>query len=202
MKNSKAFTVISLLTVLLVGMSACSNTSSDHPSTKSHSQSNKTSQTESNSKNNNSDSPSEKVNRSNENNESENTFYGQWQIKGVIAFGPAGTYSSDDIKTLTGKQLTFSKERATCFGDKIEVMNTTADHPIYKKTVIAKKDFPPYYRVTFDELGINGDSITKVDVTGTKGICSVFFITQDKNKLISHGGGVFFELDRLSDAGF
>lgn len=203
MKKSRVFIVASLLAVLLVGTSACEN-SSEGSSSQNQSQPNTVNHSNNRSKTNKSStsstqSPSTNVDSSDKNNGNEEAFYGQWQIKKVIAFGPAGTYSSDDIKTLTGKQLTFSKESATCFGDQMNSLNNTTNNPVYKKTVISKSDFPSNYRVTFDKLGIKGASITEVDATGTKGICSVFFITQDNNKLILFGGGVFFELDRISN---
>lgn len=136
---------------------------------------------------------------SNGSKESEESFYGEWQIKKDIASGPVGSYSSDDVKTLAGTHLTLSKDSATCFGDNIEIMNNTVTNPVYKKIVIAKNDFPTNYRVTFEQLGINGNSVTEVEATGPKGICTVFFITPNNNKLILFGGGTFFELEKLSN---
>lgn len=216
----------SLLAVLLVGMSACSHTSGEDTSTKNESKADNTSQStddSSQSKGSSTDSTvksdnsgeknddeqtsnsSDKVakdtiaNTASKNSDPKEIFYGQWQIQQAIAFGPAGTYSSDELKTLEGKPLTFSKKRATCFGDQMDSLNHTITNPVYKRTVRSKKDFESGYRVTFDKLGIKEDSITEVDATGTKGICNVFFITQDNNKLILYGGGVFFELDRFSN---
>jgi hypothetical protein len=131
-----------------------------------------------------------------ENNES---FYGEWQLKKDKASGPVGTYSSDDVKALAGKHLTFSKDSATCFGDKVEIMNNTVTNPVYKKRVITKNDFQSDYRVTFEQLGINENSVTEIEATDTRGICTVFFITPDNYKLILLGGGTFFELDKFSN---
>lgn len=145
------------------------------------------------------ESSSTNSNSSNEKSESEEEiFYGQWRIINVKAYGPAGTYSNDDVKKLIRKQLVFSKESATNFGDKIEDMDETVTDPVYKKTVIAKNDFPTNYRVTLEQLGIDGDSVTKVDASSTQGIGTVFFLTPDNNKLILFGGGTFFELEKLT----
>ncbi|WEG13233.1 hypothetical protein PU629_02390 [Pullulanibacillus sp. KACC 23026] len=131
--------------------------------------------------------------------ESEIFFYGQWQIKKAIAYGPAGTYSSNDIQTITGKQLVLSKDQVTCFGDNFEVMKHTATHPVYTKKVIAKSTFPTNYRVNFEQLGITGDSVTELDATDANGLCLVSFITSDSQKLILYGGGTFFELDKVTN---
>jgi len=219
----KVFISIILSTILLLALSAC-ETSSEGTAAQNQSQPETSIKTKNSSKSNDlkesstskPNTPSKTINGSNtdnssrnsqqssspnslnENNESKEAFYGQWQINKVIVYGPAGTYSSDDVKMLIGKQLTFSKDQATCFGDKMEDLNETVTNPVYKKTVIAKNDFPANYRVTFEQLGINSDSVTKVDATSTKGIGAVIFITPDNNKLILFGGGTFFELDNLS----
>jgi hypothetical protein len=126
----------------------------------------------------------------------EEPYLGQWQIKKELAFAPASTYSNDDIKAMIGKKLTFSKESATCFGDNIEYLNNTAVNPTYKKTVISKTDFQTNNRVTFERLGITGDSITQIDAADAEGNGSTFFI-KDNNTLILSGGGVYFELTRI-----
>jgi hypothetical protein len=123
------------------------------------------------------------------------TFYGQWEIKKVLAYGPVGTYSNDDIKTIIGKKLTFSKESASCFGDQVDSLNNTAINPVYKKSVIFKNDFESSNRMTFDKLGIKEDSITEIDAVDAKGNGCTFFI-KDNNTLILFGGGVYFELNK------
>lgn len=126
----------------------------------------------------------------------EETFYGQWQIEKVLAFGPVGTYSNDDIKTIIGKKLAFSKESASCFGDQVDILNNIALNPVYKKSVNLKSDFESSNRMTFEKLGINGDSITEIDAVDAKGNGCTFFI-KDDNTLILFGGGVYFELIRV-----
>ncbi|MFL0268096.1 hypothetical protein [Candidatus Clostridium radicumherbarum] len=126
----------------------------------------------------------------------EETFYGHWQIEKVLAYGPVGTYSNDDIKTIIGKELTFSKDSASCFGDQVDSLNNTALNPVYKKSVIFKNDFESSNRMTFDKLGIKGDSITEIDAADAKGNGCTFFI-KDNNTLILFGGGAYFELIRI-----
>jgi len=212
--NVKIWIPTILSTILILSLSACGNSSevsikknSSQPDTSSKTENspktNHLSRTEQpKSYNNNSYTkgahPSNtETNSSSENNGSEEAFYGHWQIKKVIAYAPVGTYSSDDIHALTGKQLTLAKDKATCFGDKIADMHNTVTYPVYKKTVISKNDLLSSYRVTHNQLGLNDDSITKVEATGTNGFHTIFFFTPDKNRLILYGGGTFFQLDKV-----
>ncbi|MBM7682823.1 hypothetical protein JOD43_003002 [Pullulanibacillus pueri] len=222
----KLFSFFILSAVLLFSLSAC-DSSSEKSATKSQVQPEPSSETKKSVSNESSgaapspksDSPtntkrssenstpspqetqssSTETKRASKNNESGEFFYGEWQIKKVIAYGAAGSYSSEDIDTLTGQHLTFSKDYATCFADKIEDMDKTITHPVYKKRVIAKDAFPANYRVTLDQLGINRDSVTELDATESNGNCTVTFITPDSHKLILFGGGTFFELDKVSN---
>lgn len=90
----------------------------------------------------------------------EETFYGKWLIEKVLAYGPVGTYSNEDINKIVGKIMTFSKENASCFGDQISYLNNIAVNPTYKRTTINKNDFEINNRITFDKLGIEDDSIS------------------------------------------
>ncbi|MDF2571460.1 MAG: hypothetical protein K0R55_3064 [Sporomusa sp.] len=123
------------------------------------------------------------------------TFYGQWVIKKLLAFGPVGTYSNDDIKNIEGRKLSFSKESASCFGDQMKYLNDVAINPIYKKTVVSKSDFITGYRLNLDGIGIKSDSIIQINASDSKGNGCVFFI-KDNDTLILVGGGAFFELAR------
>jgi hypothetical protein len=190
----KFFITAILSAALLFSLSACGGGSSNDSASKKQTQP-KTANNKQNPSTNSSNSNTKSSNQTNQ-----EPFYGTWTIKKVIASSSGGgTYSSDDIKALTSKQLTFSKDSATCFGDKIENMNNTVSDPVYKKTEIAKNDFPSDYRVSFNQLGITGNTVTEVDATGKNGICTVFFIISDNNKLILYGGGTFFELDKYSN---
>lgn len=195
------------ITMISGGLLGCSNqnpnktTNDTNKSISNSSETNKTGQTPSTSNptDNKAGSGAKQTPNSNistNKNTAEETYYGQWQINKQLASAPASTYSSDDIKTLIGKKSTFSKESATCFGDKISDLNNTAVNPTYKKSVISKNDFETNNRVTFDKLGIKGDTITKVDVTDTKGNGCTFFI-KDNNTLILFGGGEYFELSKI-----
>lgn len=130
-------------------------------------------------------------------NQPEETFYGQWYIKKLIAYGPVGTYSDDDIKKILGKKLSFSTEKASCFGDQIKDLNDVAINPVYKKTVVSKSDFAKGYRNrrTFDDLDIKSDSIIEVTAVDLKNNGCLFYI-KDDNTLILYGGGAYFELAR------
>jgi hypothetical protein len=124
------------------------------------------------------------------------TFYGQWVIKKPLAYGRVGTYGSDNTAQLIGRNLSFSKEKATCFGDAIQALDNVVISPVYKKIVVSKVDFETANpTVTFDKLGIKADSIIQVDIVDSKYNGCTFFI-KDNNTLILYGGGTFFELVR------
>ena len=128
-------------------------------------------------------------------NQTKEIFYGQWVIKQVLAYGPVGTYSSEDANSILGKILSFSENKASCFGDQPSDIDQLATNPVYKKTIISKSDFAANYRITFDKLGIKADSISELTVSDSKGNGCTFFI-KDDNTLIIYGGGTYFELIR------
>lgn len=129
-------------------------------------------------------------------NEPKEIFFGQWVIKKQVAYGPVGTFNSDDIKGMIGKNLSFSREKASCFGDQVSNLSDIAKNPVYKESIISKSDFETDNRITFDKLGIKSDSITQVIINDSKGNGCLFFI-KDINTLILFGGGVYLELDRV-----
>lgn len=131
----------------------------------------------------------------------EKAYYGQWQIEKELSYAPASTYSYDDIRAIIGKRFMFSKDGATCFGDKVEYLSNTAINPFYKETVISKRDFEESNKVTFDKLGIKGDSIIQVDVFDANDNGCTFFI-KDDDTLILSGGGAYFELSRIDTFSF
>lgn len=128
-------------------------------------------------------------------NEGKETFYGDWVVKKVLAYGSVGTYSKESAESLIGKSLSFSKDKATSFGDQPSDINKVASNPLYKKTTISKADFVTNYRMTLDKLGINADSVTGVTVSNSKGTVTTFLV-KDENTLIIIGGGTYFELVR------
>lgn len=209
MINRKLLLGVITATMISSGLLGCANqnpnktTNDTSKSISNSSETNKTGQTEQMSSI--SDSTDKKVvnetstsspNSSTNNNTVEETYYGQWQINKELASAPVTTYSNDDIKNIIGKELTFSKESASCFGDKVSDLNYTAVNPTYKKSVISKSDFVANNRVTLDKLGVKGDTITRIDAADVKGNGCTFFI-KDNNALILYGGGVYFELGKI-----
>lgn len=122
-------------------------------------------------------------------------FWGQWVIKKQLAYGVVGTFDDEDIKKIIGKKLSFSKEKASCFGDNISYLNDLAKNPVYKKSNLSKGDFELDNRITFEKLAIKGDYITEVTVNDSQDRGCVFYI-KDNTTLILYGGGVYFQLNR------
>lgn len=126
---------------------------------------------------------------------SEEVFYGQWVIKQVLAYGSAGTYSSEDATSLLDQSVNFSTDEASGFGDQLSDISKVITNPVYKKSTISESDFITNYRMTFDNLGIKADEISEIFVSDSEGNGFILFI-KDDNTLIICGGDTYFELVR------
>jgi bla regulator protein blaR1 len=122
-------------------------------------------------------------------------YYGDWVINRVLAYSQSGTYSKEDAESLVGKEMSFSADSATCFGDQAGYVDTTASNPVYTATVYTSSDFISYYRMSFELLGLTGDSVTEITAKDSQGNGSTLLI-KDENTLIVVGGGTYFELLR------
>lgn len=105
-------------------------------------------------------------NKTKDNNETKESYLGQYVIKRLLAYGAVGTYTNDDINSIIGKKLSFSKE-----------------------------DFESRNKVTFEKLGLKGENVIQITAADSKGKGSLFYI-KDYNTLIISGGGVYVELTR------
>lgn len=126
---------------------------------------------------------------------SEEVFYGQWVIKQVLAYGSAGTYSSEDATSLLDQSVNFSTDEASGFGDQLSDISKVITNPVYKKSTISESNFITNYRMTFDNLGIKADEISEIFVSDSEGNGFILFI-KDDNTLIIYGGDTYFELVR------
>lgn len=128
----------------------------------------------------------------------EETFFGSWVITKTLASGKVTTLSKEDIESLIGKSVTYSKEEAPCFREQASDIKNILKKPVYKKTKVAKDTFEAGTRnyVTFDKLGIKDESIIRVEVTDEKQSTYSDFYIKDKNTLIISVGMVFFQLER------
>lgn len=126
---------------------------------------------------------------------SEEVFYGQWVIKQVLAYGSAGTYSSEDATSLLDQSVNFSTDEASGFGDQLSDTSKVITNPVYKKSTISESNFITNYRMTFDNLGIKADEISEIFVSDSEGNGFILFI-KDDNTLIIYGGDTYFELVR------
>ncbi|MGB8451591.1 MAG: hypothetical protein WCD89_04595 [Anaerocolumna sp.] len=110
-------------------------------------------------------------------------YYGDWVISKVLAYGSVGTYSKEDAEGLVGKELSFTAGKAASFGDDPSYIDMVALEPVYSETVLTSSDFVLNYRMTFEKLGIEADSIPEVSVTDADGsVCG--FLVKDENTLI------------------
>ncbi len=125
------------------------------------------------------------------------SFFGQWVIEKVAGYSKSGTYSTDDIKKIIGKTLSFSKEQSSCFGDDASYLNNTVKDPTYKKSVITSDEFLNGWGVPISTLTINSNSVTEIEIDDAKKFPACTFFIKDDNTLILYGGGTFFELKRV-----
>ncbi len=130
--------------------------------------------------------------------QSAETFFGDWVIDRVAAYGSAGTYSKEAAEGLIGRSLSFSTNSATRFGDQPSYLDKTAKNPTYVTTNISSSDFFANYHMTLDKLGITADSVTQVSASDSEGNGCTFLI-KDDNTLIVIGGGTYFELVRKAE---
>lgn len=122
-------------------------------------------------------------------------FYGNWLINRTVAFGKVSSLSDEEINELIGCSVEYSSNTAK-FG------NDICKNPVYKKSIISETNFfENNGYTTFKELGLQGDSVTMVEIFCEKEDYSNFwytiggrFFVKDNNTLITNYEGVFFEL--------
>lgn len=124
-------------------------------------------------------------------------FYGKWVIKKVSGNGKGGTYDNDNLKEILGKNLSFSKEQSSCFGDDASYLNNVVKNPTYKKTTVTADSFLKYWGVPISNTGISSNTVTEVEIDDAKDFPACIFFIKDDNTLILYGGGTFFELSRV-----
>lgn len=168
------------------------NDNTDNNSTASNSDSNQ--QT---TKDNNSSQQTTKNGATSKNNEVKPSFYGTWTISKKLANNKVTAVFDEDINKIIGKTVIFSKEKANCFSEQVKDLDRVISNPKYTKNTISKSDFEKATRqyVTFDKLGIKGDTITEISIDDSNRSLGSFYI-KDKNTLILSGGGVYLQLDR------
>ncbi len=124
--------------------------------------------------------------------DNQTSYYGEWKVQKVLAYG-IGTYSSDDAEKLVGMKLNFSKDEADVFTDQPSDTAAVINNPEYQETTESGSDFQADYQMSFDTLGISTESVTEVQITSQDEIDGVFLI-KDSDTIIMIAGGTYFEL--------
>ncbi len=192
--TSTLLALVLMFSVGLIGLTGCNLTEDKTANTNITDSSNDKDNNKDINKDNEVD-PTKNDSSTSEPSESKEVFYGEWVIQKVLAYGSAGTYSTESAESLLGKNLIFSEDKASNFGDEPSAISKIATNPIYKKTLVSKDEFITNYRMSLDKLGISSDSASEITVSDSKGTVSTFFI-KDDNTLIIYGGGTYFELLR------
>lgn len=202
MKKKVLLIILVIVSIFMLGCSAKEDKqtlSNNTTSQESIKQSN--SNTDNSSQNNKSDAGKSNENNDNKNDTSksknEELFYGEWVIEKTIGYSKAGTYSTEDIKKIVGKKLSFSKEKSSCFGDDVSYLNNIVENPNYKKSKITPSEFETNFAISLSSLSINSKDITEIEAVDNKGFSLCTFFIKDDNTLILYGGGNFFELSRV-----
>ncbi|WP_252247580.1 hypothetical protein [Clostridium sp. ZBS4] len=125
------------------------------------------------------------------NDKNEESFYGNWVIKEVAAYGKvhAGRNTSLVINT----NINLSKNLAIF--DKESFKN-----PKYIIKNEKKEDLAWGYHMDFSSLGINKDSITTITVKSEDSSFQDKLIVKDDNTLISCDEGIFYYVERVTSA--
>jgi hypothetical protein len=133
-------------------------------------------------------------------NQPQETFFGQWTIKRMIAHGRVTTWGGDDIDKILGRTMTYSAEKASCFGERPEDLDDVAVDPVYLKSVQTKSEFEKTWngRITFEKLGIMSDTVQCIRFNDSRGNHGGGFMIKDDDTLIVYGGGVYFKLSRVA----
>jgi hypothetical protein len=129
------------------------------------------------------------------NGQTEEVFYGKWEITKLLAWPPITDKTKEEDNLLLGTIISYSSDEARSG-------NNNLDNPFYKSSLLSKGDFEIGYRISFDKLCINDESITKVMVYQDDNneirwndLGHVFFI-KDKDTLILWDGECY-EMKRI-----
>ncbi len=126
--------------------------------------------------------------------EEQKEYYGQWTVEKVLAYGQAGTYSSEDAEKLVGRSLSFFDDEAVIINDRPADSPLAVKNPEYQEAVTSAGDFAADFRMTFDQLGITEDSVTVVSVNASDTAGGCLLLIKDSNNVILAAGGTYFEL--------
>lgn len=200
MKKKILISTLAIMSIFIVGCSDKENKQHSDNTTSQKINKQSDSNTEATSQNNKSDDIKSNESSNNKNStstiENEEAFYGEWVIENTIGYSKAGTYTTEDIKKILGKKLSFSKEKSSCFGDDVSYLNNNVKNPNYKKSNVTPKEFETNFGIPMGTLSINSNNITEIEVVDSNGFSSCTFFIKDDNTLILYGGGAFFELSR------
>ena len=125
-------------------------------------------------------------------------FFGDWIIDSKLPDAPMGDFEEEDLKTILGAGLSFSAEKASCFGDALDTLGQTVDKPEYVTMDVSRSDFESMTGESFDSIGRQGDNITQVSVVKDpeRNTGIVFYIIDD-NTLLANSAGTFFLVKKI-----
>lgn len=125
------------------------------------------------------------------------SFFGEWRISKILAYAPVSENNENDMKSYIGKKFIYNDNL-------VQSGTNLCNKPFYKTSEISKDDFEAGNRMSFDELGINSQQITQINVFADQELqhewdgLGNFFYMKDENVLIIYSGGCYFELKRIS----
>ncbi len=125
------------------------------------------------------------------NDKNEESFYGNWVIKEVAAYGKV--HAGRDTSLVINTNINLSKNLAIF--DKESFKN-----PKYIIKNEKKEDLAWGYHMDFSSLGINKDSITTITVKSEDSSFQDKLIVKDDNTLISCDEGIFYYVERVTSA--
>jgi hypothetical protein len=127
-------------------------------------------------------------NSANETSKDQKSFYGDWQIKKMAGYARITTGGDE---SLIGLKITLSKDLAT-------LGNKFYDNPKYEITNKTKNEVANSFKTNLSDIGVNDNSIDKLDVLNKEDTDGMTFFIKDNNTLIYYLDGTYYETIRLS----
>ncbi|OPZ94214.1 MAG: hypothetical protein BWY74_00739 [Firmicutes bacterium ADurb.Bin419] len=122
-------------------------------------------------------------------------FYGEWEVTRCLAFPEVSEFNSENVKAYYGRRIKFAPGLLDSNGQ-------VCKDPVYRLSTISEVDFRVSYKGFFKDLGVNGDSLQRIQIYPNEtskllweGVGNTIFI-KDKETLILWNG-VFLEMKRV-----
>ncbi|MDO5292663.1 MAG: hypothetical protein Q4F05_07925 [bacterium] len=115
----------------------------------------------------------------------ESSYLGSYKIT-TFKMATISAMSNEEAEKAVGKTVEYGNET-------FKSINETVKNPNYKETIETKETFEADIQglITFQELGIEADNITMIEVTNGDAIGRIFYVVNNDKLLICQDGAYF-----------